>query len=235
MLRDVSEERRKRYFTKTDGGYRINKSVRDLCVFVRHDLVRDPPFSKLDLVSCRNVLIYFDQALQKKVLPTLHYCLNQPGFLLLGRSENISGFSQLFSEVDKREQDLRALGCREQPALCAAHRSGSAGGLVRRPRARAVPGAQRRLRQAPRSLAPGSLLPAGRAGQGEHGCRAVYAARPASYLQAAPGQPQSNLIGMARGGLISALRATIAQAKHEMVVVTRPRRRGRARRIDQDV
>ena len=56
----MSDERRKRYFTKADRGYRINKTVRDLCVFVRHDLARDPPFSKLDLVSCRNVLIYFD-------------------------------------------------------------------------------------------------------------------------------------------------------------------------------
>ena len=68
-LRDVSDERRRRYFSKVDGGYRINKTVRDLCVFVRHDLARDPPFSKLDLVSCRNVLIYFDQPLQKRVLP----------------------------------------------------------------------------------------------------------------------------------------------------------------------
>ena len=100
-LRDLSSERRKRYFTKVESGYRINKLVRDLCVFVRHDLARDPPFSKLDLASCRNVLIYFDQALQKRVIPTFHYCLKQPGFLLLGRTEAISGFSQLFSPVDK--------------------------------------------------------------------------------------------------------------------------------------
>ena len=66
----MSDERRRRYFIKADRGYRINKSVRDLCVFVQHDLARDPPFSKLDLVSCRNVLIYFDQALQKRIIPT---------------------------------------------------------------------------------------------------------------------------------------------------------------------
>ena len=69
----MSDERRRRYFVKVDRGYRINKTVRDLCVFVQHDLARDPPFSKLDLVSCRNVLIYFDQALQKRVLPSFHY------------------------------------------------------------------------------------------------------------------------------------------------------------------
>ena len=97
----VSDERRRRYFSKVDAGYRINKAVRDLCVFVRHDLARDPPFSRLDLVSCRNVLIYFDQPLQKRVLLTFHYALNQPGFLLLGRTENISGFGQLFAPLDK--------------------------------------------------------------------------------------------------------------------------------------
>jgi two-component system CheB/CheR fusion protein len=100
-LRDVSDERRRRYFTKLDAGFRINKTVRDLCVFVRHDLARDPPFSKLDLVSCRNVLIYFGPALQKRVLPTLHYALNQGGILLLGRTESIAGFGQLFEPLDK--------------------------------------------------------------------------------------------------------------------------------------
>ena len=100
-MRDVSEERRRRYFTKVDRGYRIGKAIRELCVFVQHDLARDPPFSKVDIVSCRNVLIYFDQALQKRVVPTFHYALNQPGFLVLGRAENISGFAQLFHVVDK--------------------------------------------------------------------------------------------------------------------------------------
>ena len=100
-MNGVSEERRKQYFGKVDGGYRINKTVREQCVFIRHDLVRDPPFSRLDLVSCRNVLIYFAHALQKKVLTTLHYALGQPGFLVLGRSENILGLTHLFSFADK--------------------------------------------------------------------------------------------------------------------------------------
>src|SRR6185436_16842230 len=72
-----------------------------LCVFVRHDLARDPPFSKLDIASCRNVLIYFDTALQKRVLGMLHYCLAQPGFLVLGRSESIGSYAQWFSATDK--------------------------------------------------------------------------------------------------------------------------------------
>ena len=94
-------------------------------MFVRHDLARDPPFSKLDLVSCRNVLIYFDQALQKRILPTLHYALNQPGFLLLGRTESISGFSQLFSADRQGQQDLRADGGGEHAPLRSPRRDAS--------------------------------------------------------------------------------------------------------------
>ncbi|MFL5262706.1 MAG: CheR family methyltransferase, partial [Anaeromyxobacteraceae bacterium] len=100
-LREVGDERRRRYFGRVDGGYRVTKALRDLCVFVRHDLARDPPFSKVDLVSCRNVLIYFRTTLQKKVIATFHYALNDPGFLLLGRSENLTGFARLFSPVDR--------------------------------------------------------------------------------------------------------------------------------------
>jgi len=96
-LREMADDRRRRYFSKIDHGHRIIKSVRDLCVFVQHDLGRDPPFSKLDLVSCRNVLIYFDSGLQERVLTRVHYALNEPGYLLLGRSENITGFAKLFS------------------------------------------------------------------------------------------------------------------------------------------
>ena len=86
IVRELTEQRRRRYFVQADGGYRIHKIVRELCVFVRHDLARDPPFSKLDLIACRNVLIYFAAALQKRIVATFHYCLNQPGYLVLGRT-----------------------------------------------------------------------------------------------------------------------------------------------------
>jgi two-component system CheB/CheR fusion protein len=71
-------------------------------VFVRHDLSRDPPFSRLDLVCCRNVLIYFGPMLQKRVIPMFHYALQPGGFLLLGRSETVQGFAQLFAPLDKQ-------------------------------------------------------------------------------------------------------------------------------------
>jgi two-component system CheB/CheR fusion protein len=102
IIKDVSRERLNRYFTKMDsGGYKIAKSIRDICVFSRHDVTSDPPFAKIDVLSCRNLLIYFTPALQKHVFPIFHYALSPKGFLWLGKSEAIGGFSNLFSTVDK--------------------------------------------------------------------------------------------------------------------------------------
>ncbi len=100
-LADFGEDRLKRFFHRTKTGYRIQQNVRELCVFVKHDLASDPPFTRIDLISCRNLLIYFGPALQERVLPLFHYSLNQPGFLLLGHSETIGGFSQLFALEDQ--------------------------------------------------------------------------------------------------------------------------------------
>ncbi|RJQ50319.1 MAG: PAS domain-containing protein [Nitrospiraceae bacterium] len=99
---DVSAGRLERFFIKEDSVYKINKQIRDMVVFAVHDLTKDPPFSKLDLVSCRNVMIYMDQVLQKKILPIFHYSLNRGGFLFLGTSESVGGFSDLFSSGDPK-------------------------------------------------------------------------------------------------------------------------------------
>ncbi len=99
----VSRERLDRFFTKVDGNYQINKHIRGLCTFARQNLIEDPPFSRQDLISCRNVLIYLGMDLQNKIFPRLHYALNPLGFLLLGKSESIgSFFPELFSPIDKR-------------------------------------------------------------------------------------------------------------------------------------
>jgi two-component system CheB/CheR fusion protein len=98
---DLSSERLKRFFQKTDGGYKVSKTLRDMCVFARHDLTRDPPFSRLDLVVCRNVLIYFDGAQQKRLMSIFHYALQPNGYLMLGPAET-AGQQHLFSVVDKK-------------------------------------------------------------------------------------------------------------------------------------
>lgn len=101
QVADVSAERLQRFFVPTEGGYQINKTVRELCIFARQNLASDPPFSRLDLISCRNVLIYFGSALQKKVLPMFHYGLRPSGFLLLGSAETVGEFSSLFHLVNR--------------------------------------------------------------------------------------------------------------------------------------
>src|ERR1700730_6995227 len=99
---NVSKERLRRFFSKTEHGYQVKKQIRDLCVFARQNVLRDPPFSRLDLISCRNVLIYFEPAAQRKLIPYFHYALKPGGFLLLGGAETVGNFSDLFQPVDQK-------------------------------------------------------------------------------------------------------------------------------------
>src|SRR5581483_3354279 len=101
IIENVSEARLRRFFVKTDGSYQINKMIRECCVFARHDVTRDAPFSRLDVISCRNLLIYLEPKAQRKVLPTFHYALNPTGLLMLGSAETTAAASDLFTVVDK--------------------------------------------------------------------------------------------------------------------------------------
>jgi two-component system CheB/CheR fusion protein len=103
-LENISDERLQKFFTKTNGGYQINKNLRNLCVFAAHNFLKDPPFSKIDFISCRNALIYMEPYLQKKALTTFHYALNPKQFLLLGKSETASSVPDLFEPVNKHEK-----------------------------------------------------------------------------------------------------------------------------------
>ena len=101
---DMSAGRLRRFFHKMDGGYQITKSVRDICVFAKQDIGKDPPFSKLDMISCRNVMIYMGPVLQKRIIPMFHYALNPSGVLFLGSSETVGGFADLFTVADKKHK-----------------------------------------------------------------------------------------------------------------------------------
>jgi two-component system CheB/CheR fusion protein len=103
-VQNVSDARLSHFFTKRDGQYHINKSVRDMCVFALHNFIKDPPFAKIDFISCRNVLIYLDPYLQNKVLGAFHYALKEKGFLFLGKSETASNMPNLFEPVGKHEK-----------------------------------------------------------------------------------------------------------------------------------
>ena len=103
---DISPERLARFFTAEPGGsaYRIHKGIRDMVVFSEQDVIKDPPFSRLDLISCRNLLIYMGGELQKKLIPMFHYALNPGGFLFLGTSETVGEFGDFFAVLDRKSK-----------------------------------------------------------------------------------------------------------------------------------
>ncbi|MBN1166829.1 MAG: hypothetical protein JXA44_06820, partial [Methanospirillaceae archaeon] len=103
---DLTPERLSRFFAAEpgDGAYRIHKSIRDMLIFSEQNVIKDPPFSKLDLISCRNLLIYLDSDLQKKLVPLFHYALNPGGYLFLGTSETVNEFSDLFATRERRQK-----------------------------------------------------------------------------------------------------------------------------------
>jgi two-component system, chemotaxis family, CheB/CheR fusion protein len=99
---DMSSDRLGRHFQKVEGGYQISKTIRDMCVFAEQDITKDPPFSKIDMISCRNVMIYMGQVLQKRIIPLFHCALNSGGVLFLGSSETVGSFGDLFIPLDKK-------------------------------------------------------------------------------------------------------------------------------------
>ena len=104
LAEDISPGRLQRFFVEENGGYRVTKGLREMVVFAKQNLIADPPFSRMDIISCRNLLIYLEPGLQQKALPTFHYALKPGGYLLLGASESIGGFSDLFESVDKKHK-----------------------------------------------------------------------------------------------------------------------------------
>lgn len=219
-VRDVSPARLNRFFSRVDNRYCIDKAIRDCCVFVKHDLGHDPPFSRLDLVSCRNALIYFAQPLQQRILGTFHYCLNPSGFLVLGRSESITGYAQYFSARDKPHRIFS--------------RTAGASTLRFAPLAASRPASQPTTERAAASAAPPAVDVAKHV---DHLLLAQYAppgvvvnerleilqfrGRTGPYLEPAPGQPHNHLPAMLRDGLLADLRLAFRQAKRQMKMVRR--------------
>lgn len=119
-LKQVSKERLKRFFTPSGDHYRVNKELREMCVFAPHNILSDPPFSRIDFVSCCNLLIYFDPTAQKKALSTISFALNDEGYLMLGKSETIGNSSLLFAQSDSKLKIYtrkRTVGTRKIPNL----------------------------------------------------------------------------------------------------------------------
>ena len=234
---EVSPERLQRYFDRGDHHYRIAKSIRDLCVFARHDVTRDPPFSRLDLVSCRNLLIYLDAALQRQVLDQFHYALKPQGFLLLGPSEAIGASSELFELVDKKRPAFtrRDVPGRGHPRL--------ARGSGRAPRepwiaaAPAAPEAEGVQREADRMLlaryAPAAIVVDDNLNVHQ------FRGATGNFLEHAPGAANLNLRQLAPPSLLIALVPALREARATHATVRREHLRieghGRARSVRFEV
>jgi two-component system CheB/CheR fusion protein len=110
----LSREYLSKYFEKTKAGYRISSEIRDMCIFSKHDMTQDPPFAKMDLISCQNVMIYFKPALQKKALLTFHYALNPSGYLTIGLSESLDDKGKLFRSIESSHQTYKKTAAKAQ-------------------------------------------------------------------------------------------------------------------------
>ncbi|MBN9121174.1 MAG: PAS domain-containing protein [Planctomycetes bacterium] len=217
---DVSPERLRRFFVRTDGHYQISKAVRELCVFSRHNMATDPPFSRIDLVSCRNVLIYMDAALQKRVMPLLHYALNPHGFLFLGSSENVGGGAELFEVVDARHRVFVRNSAASMPLdfnanVSAEGRPRPIGREEGQPLWTALDVQKEADRVLLARYAPVGVV------VDETMTVLQFRGRTAPYLEPAPGMATLDLFRMLREGLLAEVRGATNQAKAENAVVTR--------------
>jgi two-component system CheB/CheR fusion protein len=211
---DVSPERLQRFFTKAADGYRIIKSIRDSCMFARQNLFEDPPFSHVDLITCRNVLIYFDAALQKKVMPVFHYALNPTGFLVLGTAESVGGFAELFGIADAKyrlyEKKVSTTRQVRAPARFAVSFERKAGELPAVPRSRVEPMLGDIRKQAD-AIVLSQFAPTGVVINSSMEIL-QFRGRTGPYLENASGEASLNLLRMARQGLAAELRPLIAKA-----------------------
>ena len=233
----VTAERLSRFFQRAEGGYQIAKQIRDLCVFVKHDLTRDPPFARLDLISCRNVLIYFDAELQRRVIPLLHYCLNTSGYLFLGQSESIAGFDELFAPLDKQHRVFSKLGESRRLAYPVPVRREVEGKLSEGPLAVRRHPAREAQTQADHLLlarySPPGVLVNDRLEVFQ------FRGRTGAYLEPPPGQPQTNLLRMTREDLVAHVHEAIERAKTQSTSVRKEGLRvqvgAERRRVDLEV
>lgn len=212
----LTQQRLNEFFTKRNGGYVVNKSIRDMCVFAVHNFLKDPPFGKLDLISCRNVLIYMEPYLQKKALTTFHYSLNQKGFLLLGRSETTSGVPDLFiTSVLKEGKSDKLFSRKDVPGKFMhvasqrseqhfSHSNTSAGNENVRTDFQKTADDIMLRKYTPAGVVVNEAMDI-----------VHFRGKTENYLQQSPGKPSHNLLRMAKDGLAFELRNILHKAKKQ--------------------
>jgi two-component system CheB/CheR fusion protein len=221
---DIAPERLRRFFSKTEGGYQIGKAIRERCVFARQDITRDPPFSRLDLIVCRNTLIYLGQPIQRRVIAVMHYALKSAGFLMLGRAETTGASADLFSVFDKRAKiyrkkpsDIpRAFDFRSAPFEAPGPPDAQSSVVV--PSLR--PARHWDLQSEANRLLLARYAPAGIIVDAAFRIVSAHGATSA-FLELPAGEASLDALKMVRPGLLSATRSALQEARHTRAAVRR--------------
>ncbi len=213
-LGGISPERLQRFFAKRNRFFQISQTIRDSCVFARHDVTRDPPFSKMDLISCCNLLIYLGPVLQKKALSLFHYALRPSGFLVLGSSESVGSFADSFEAVDRKHKFYSKRGNSIRPKFEFPEGNAAlAAGVAPRDPSEIFGAANSVQKEAERMLlaeyAPASVV----IDSAMHVLQ--VRGRTDSYLQVPQGAPTANLTQMVRAGLLAGLKSAVEQARKQ--------------------
>jgi two-component system CheB/CheR fusion protein len=211
IAKDVPAERLAKYFVKEDGTYRVAEQLREICLFSSHNLLRDPPFSRLDLISCRNLLIYFGSDLQERVIPLFHYALNNNGYLFLGTSENVTRHAQLFSTIHRGHRIFQHRPYRDRwvpqfPMSAPDPEWRGSPRLLHRDRTRDADLKHTAEQLVLRQFAPAYVI------VNAEGDLVQASGRTGKYLELPSGAPDTNVFNMARPGLRMQLRAALHKA-----------------------
>jgi len=223
---DVSPERLRRYFAKSEGGYRISKSIRDMCIFAQHNVISDPPFSQMDLICCRNLLIYLEPVLQNKVIALFHYAARRGGYLVLGKSEGIGTSSNLFAVEDRALKIFCKKAAAARPPVSFSLSHHSEHGEGRSPRIAYKPSdagwnyleAQKEFdRRLLTQFAPASVFL-------NEDLEVIHSRGHVDlYLKLAPGRASLSILKMVREGLLLDLRNALTRAKKQKTIVQKTR------------
>ncbi len=214
----LTPQRLQEFFTKTSEGYLAHKSIRDMCVFAVHNFLKDPPFGKMDFISCRNVLIYMEPYLQKKALSTFHYSLNPKGLLLLGKSETTSGVPELFAAVGKSDKLFIRKDVPGRFIHTTSQRSEQIFADVNAdPKSVNI---KTDFQKTADDIMLSKYTPAGVV-VNEAMDIVHFRGNTGNYLQQSPGKPSHNLLKMAKEGLAFELRNILHKAKKAKLPVTK--------------
>jgi two-component system CheB/CheR fusion protein len=240
IAEQIAPERLQRFFVRHGNMYQVSKEIREMCLFSAHNIITDPPFSRLDLISCRNLLIYLESDLQKKLLPLCHYALRSGGYLFLGPSESVASFPELFRTVDKHNRIFQGKDVILRPPVSfpLAERSRFLANRQqieesRRPariEVQAVGSVFERILL--EQYSPACVL------VNERGGIVYFSPRTGKYLEASPGTPSLDVLDMARPALRLDLRTALHRAVTTRSLVVHenvPLEEGSAQRVHLSV